>query len=76
MEYLSKPFFVMASLIFNLSAHIPALKLIAEVELIVVRTTKMSSAKKNADNFGARYAFDNEYDLINHPYVNLVAILA
>lgn len=75
MEHLSKPFFVMPSLIFNLSAHIPAFKLIPEFELTAVSTTKMSSAKINADNFGARYAFDIEYDLVNHPDVSLVAVL-
>lgn len=34
-------------------AHIPALKLIPEFELIAVSTSKMSSAKEAADTFGA-----------------------
>lgn len=55
-------------------AHIPALQLIPEFELIAVSTTKMSSAKEAAEKFGAKYAFDNEHDLVNHPDVNLVVV--
>lgn len=56
------------------TAHIPALQLIPEFELIAVSTSKMSSAKEAADKFGAKYAFDNEYDLVNHPDVDLVVV--
>ena len=56
------------------TAHIPALQLLPEFELIAVSTTKMSSAKEAAEKFGAKYAFDNEYDLVNHPDVNLVVV--
>jgi len=55
-------------------AHIPALQLIPEFELIAVSTTKMSSAKEAAEKFGAKYAFDNEYELVNHPEVSLVVV--
>lgn len=55
-------------------AHVPALQLIPEFDLIAVSTRKMSSAKEAADKFGAKYAFDNEYDLVNHPDVDLVVV--
>lgn len=55
-------------------AHIPALKLIPEFELAAVSTTKLSSAQAAADKFGAKYAFDNEQDLVNCPDVDLVVI--
>lgn len=48
-------------------AHIPALNLIPELELIAISSTKMSSAREAAEKFGAKYTFDNEYDLVNHP---------
>ena len=56
------------------TAHIPALKLIPEFELVAVSTTKMSSAQEAADQFGAKYAFDNEFDLVNHPEVDFVVV--
>jgi len=56
------------------TAHIPALQLIPDFELIAISTRKMSSAKEAADKFGARYAFDNEFDLVNHPEVSLVVV--
>ncbi|MCF0056364.1 Gfo/Idh/MocA family oxidoreductase [Dyadobacter sp. CY356] len=55
-------------------SHIPALKLIPEFDLAAVSTTRMSTAKAAADQFGARYAFDNESDLVNCPDVDLVVI--
>ncbi|MEJ5961441.1 Gfo/Idh/MocA family protein [Pedobacter immunditicola] len=55
-------------------AHIPALQLIPEFELIAVSTTNMASAKEAADKFGAKHAFDKEHDLVNHPDVDLVVV--
>lgn len=55
-------------------AHIPALQLIPEFELVAISTTKMASATEAAHKFGAKHAFDNEYDLVNHPDVSLVIV--
>jgi len=55
--------------------HIPALqKLSQQFEIVAVSTNKMLTAKATADKFGVRNAFDNEYDLVNHPDVDLVVI--
>lgn len=55
-------------------AHIPALKLIPEFELNAISTTKLSTAQEAAEKFGVKYAFDNEFDLVNCPEVDLVVI--
>jgi predicted dehydrogenase len=55
-------------------SHIPALKLIPEFELTAISTTKLSTAQTAAEKFGARDAFDNEFDLVNSPNVDLVVI--
>ncbi|MBB6107294.1 Gfo/Idh/MocA family protein [Mucilaginibacter lappiensis] len=55
-------------------SHIPALKLIPEFELTAVGTTKLSSAKEAAEKFGIKYAFDNAFDLVSCPDVDLVVI--
>jgi len=55
--------------------HIPALqKLSAHFTLTAVSTSAMQSAKATAEQFGIAYAFDNEYDLVNHPSVDLVVV--
>jgi len=55
-------------------SHIPALKLILEFDLIAISTTKLSSAEVAAKQFGAKHAFDNEFDLVNCPDVDLVIV--
>jgi len=55
-------------------SHIPALKLMPEFELTAISTTKLSTAQTAAEKFGARDAFDNEFDLVNSPNVDLVVI--
>ena len=54
--------------------HVPALKLIPGFELTAVSTTKLSSAQAAAEKFGAKHAFDNEFDLVNCPDVDLVVV--
>ena len=56
------------------TSHIPALQLIPEFERIAVSTTKMNTAQETAQSFGFRYAFDNEYDLVNCTEVDLVVV--
>ena len=55
-------------------SHIPALKLIPQFELTAVSTTKLSSAQAAAEKFEVKHAFDNEFDLVNCPDVDLVVI--
>lgn len=55
-------------------SHIPALKLIPEFELTAVSATKLSSAQAAGEKFGVKHAFDNEFDLVNCPDVDLVVV--
>jgi predicted dehydrogenase len=55
-------------------AHIPALKLLNDFDLVAVSTTNQASAQEAADKFGFRYAFDNEHHLVNCPEVDLVVV--
>jgi len=58
-----------------ITAHIPALKkLDRQFEIVAVSTSNMPSAKATTENFGIPNAFDNEYDLVNHPDVDLVVV--
>ncbi|OKS89668.1 Gfo/Idh/MocA family protein [Mucilaginibacter polytrichastri] len=57
------------------NGHIPALKkLVQEFELVAVSTSNIKSAEATAKKFDIPNAFDNEFDLINHPKVQLVVV--
>ncbi len=55
-------------------SHLPAAAASPEFELAAVCTTRMESAEESARKFGARLAFDNYQDLINHPEIDAVAV--
>ena len=57
------------------NAHLPALqKLRGRFKVVAVSTTKLISAQKTAAKFGIPNAFDNEFELVEHPDVELVVI--
>ncbi|SRR6266536_1386001 len=55
-------------------AHLPALRELPGVELTAVATTRRESAEEAARRYGARYAFADAHELINHPEVDVVTV--
>ena len=55
-------------------AHLPALAALPEFELSGVCTTQMETAKETANHFGIPHTFDDHYELINHPDIELVIV--
>ena len=56
--------------------HIPALQALNEFEIVAVSNRKKETAEQTAKQFGIKYAFGDEQSLINHPEVDLVAVVA
>ena len=56
-------------------SHLPAVVASPEFELTGVCTTRRESAEESARMFGARLAFDNYQDLIDHPEIDAVAVV-
>jgi predicted dehydrogenase len=55
-------------------AHIPALKLLPDFEIVAVSTTRRESADAAGEVFGVPNAFDNYDDLVKHPAVDVVVV--
>ncbi len=56
------------------SAHIPALQALPEYELTAVCTAHQDTAQAAADKFGARLAFHDHQEMVNHPDIDLVTV--
>ena len=56
--------------------HIPALKTLPHFDIVAICTRRKEAAEECAKRFDIPNAFDNEQELIQHPDVNLVVILA
>ena len=56
--------------------HIPALTVLDEFEIVAVSTRKMETAEITAKEFHIKHAFGDAQSLINHPDVDLVAVVA
>ena len=57
--------------------HIPALQSLKEdFEIVAVASRKIETAEEYAAKFNLKYAFSDEQALVNHPDVDLVAVLA
>ena len=54
--------------------HIPALQALPQYELRAVSTSRLETARRAAEEFGAAHAFDNHRDLVEHPEVDLVVV--
>ena len=55
-------------------AHIPALRALADFEIVAVCTTRQESADAAARHFGIPLAFANPEELARHPDVDLVTV--
>ena len=55
--------------------HIPALQTLKEFEVVAVSSRKQESAEKTAAQFNIPNAFGNDQALIDHPDVDLVAVV-
>ena len=56
--------------------HIPALKTLEEFEILAVSNRKLETAQETAGQFHIKHAFGSEQALINHPDLDLVAVVA
>ncbi|WP_089938621.1 Gfo/Idh/MocA family protein [Candidatus Entotheonella palauensis] len=56
------------------SAHIPALLALPEYELTAVCTAHKETAEEAANAFGARLAFSDHEELVQHPDIDLVTV--
>ncbi len=55
-------------------AHIPALLALPEYELTAVCTAHRETAEESASRFGARLAFHDHREMVNHPDIDLVVV--
>lgn len=56
-------------------AHLPALQQLSnDFEIVAISTSNLDSATASAKKFNVPNAFDNEYDLVNFPAVELVIV--
>jgi predicted dehydrogenase len=55
--------------------HIPALQTLKEFDVVAVSSRKQETAEKTAAQFNIPHAFGNEQALIDHPDVDLVAVV-
>jgi predicted dehydrogenase len=55
-------------------AHIPALKALAQYEIVALSTRRQESAQAAATRYGVAHAFDNHIALVSHPDVDLVVV--
>jgi predicted dehydrogenase len=56
-------------------AHVPALQLLPNYRITAVATRHQESAKKYAQHHRIPYAFGNYEEMVQHPEVDLVAVL-
>ena len=56
------------------TAHLPALLALPEYELAAVCTAHRETAQASAEHYGARLAFHDYNELINHPDIDLVSV--
>src|ERR1700733_4741996 len=55
--------------------HIPALQTLKEFEVVAVSSRKQETAEKTAAQFNIPHVFGSEQALIDHPDVDLVAVV-
>ena len=58
----------------SMRAHLPALLALPEYQLTAVCTSRRETAEESAKHYGARMAFDDYHEMINHPDIELVAV--
>ncbi len=55
-------------------AHVPALLALPEYELAAICTAHQDTAEASARKFGARMAFHDHEEMVNHPDIDLVTV--
>ena len=56
-------------------AHLPALLAMPEFELAAVCTSRPETAAESKEKFGARMAFNDYREMVNHPEIDLVSVV-
>ena len=54
--------------------HVPAVQAVDEFELTAVCTAHPDSARLSAETFGARLAFSDHREMVNHPEIDVVVV--
>ena len=54
--------------------HVPAVQALDEYELTAVCTAHADTAKASAEKFGARLAFHDHREMVNHPEIDVVVV--
>ena len=54
--------------------HVPAIQALDEYELTAVCTAHQDTAKASAEKFGARLAFHDHREMVNHPEIDVVVV--
>ena len=54
--------------------HVPAVQALEEYELTAICTAHEDTARESAAKFGARLAFHDHRELVNHPEIDLVVV--
>jgi predicted dehydrogenase len=54
--------------------HLPALQALPQFDLKAVSTTRRETADRAAQRFGASLAFDDAFDLVTHPGIDVVTV--
>ena len=54
--------------------HVPAVQALEEYELTAICTAHADSARESAEKFGARLAFHDHREMVNHPEIDLVVV--
>ena len=58
----------------SMRAHLPALRVLPEYELTAVCTAHKETAEESAKHYGARLAFHDYKELVEHPDIDLVVV--
>jgi predicted dehydrogenase len=58
----------------SMRAHLPALLALPEYELTAVCTSRRETAEESAQHYGAKFAFHDYHELVQHPGIDLVVV--
>jgi len=58
----------------SMRAHLPALLALPEYELTAVCTSRRETAEESAKHYGARLAFHDYHEMVQHPSIDLVSV--
>ena len=58
----------------SMRAHLPALRALPEYELTAVCTSRRETAEEAAKHYGAKLAFHDYHEMVQHPDIDLVSV--